>query len=105
MSLKRRIRRIEDKLNAAVKADGAELPWPDLVHVFVAPVLDADGNNIYGGQRSEAMAATITFGEQTARYDRHDGESWEDFQDRAFASTPRGRFTRALTPLLGDREI
>jgi hypothetical protein len=104
MSLKHRIRRIQDKFNAAVKTNGEELPWPDLVHEFIAPLLDANGKHIYGGQRREPMAATITFGEQIARYDRQARESWKEFQARAFASTPRGRFTRVFTPVRCETE-
>jgi len=99
MSLKHRIRRIEDKLGAAVKADGEQLPWPDLITVYFKPLLDAEGKNIYGGQRCEPARASVSFGGETAYYDRQAGESWQDFQARAFASTPRGQFTRSFTPV------
>lgn len=98
MNLRHRIRRIEDKLNAAVEADGEQLPPVDIVHEYVVPLLDADGNNIYGGQLRESASATVSFNGQTVLYDRRDGETWQDFKVRAFASTPRGRFARVFTP-------
>jgi hypothetical protein len=103
MSLKHRVRRIEEKLGAAVKASGEELPWPDITTTFVGTLLDADGNNIYGGIRREYMRARVSFGEQTTYYDRREGESYDDFISRAFASTPRGRFARWFSPV-GETE-
>jgi hypothetical protein len=103
MSLKHRVRRIEDKLGAVVKADGEELPWPDLIHQFVAPLLHADGKNIYGGQVREYDSASVEFDGRTAHYNRNPGECYSDFVARAMASTPRGRFVRAFTPV-GEAE-
>src|SRR5271154_210165 len=99
MSLKHRVRRIEEKLGAAVKANGEELPWPDITTTFVGTLLDADGNRIYGGGRREYMRARVSFGGQTVYFDRREGESYDEFISRAFVSTPRGRFARRFTPV------
>jgi len=99
MSLKNRVRRIEEKLGAAVRADGQELPWPDITTTFVGTLLDAEGNRVYGGQRREYARARMSFNGQTVFYDRRDGESYDEFISRAFASTPRGRFARHFTPV------
>jgi hypothetical protein len=104
ISLKNRIRRIEEKLGAAVKANGEELPWPDITTTFVGTLLDAEGNHIYGGRRLEYMRARVSFGEQTTYYDRREGESYDECISRAFASTPRGRFARRFTPVSCETE-
>lgn len=102
MSLKHRVRRIEEKLGAAVKADGQELPWPDITTTFVGTLLDADGKSVYGGQRREYMRGRVSFDGQQVYYDRRENESYDEFISRAFASTPRGRFARHFTPVLRD---
>lgn len=94
-----RIQRIEEKFNTAVKTDGEELAWPDLVTEVIELLLDADGKSIYGGRRREYRRASVSFGEQTAYYDRRDGESYEQFKARALASTPCGRFARRFEPI------
>jgi hypothetical protein len=99
MSLKHRVRRIEEKFGAA----GEELPPVDITTTFVGTLLDAEGNRVYGGVRREYMRARVSFDEHTVYYDRRDGESYDEFISRAFASTPRGRFARHFTPL-GEAE-
>ena len=96
MSLKHRIRRIEDKLNAAVKADGEALPRPNIITEYVTTLLDAEGNHIYGGQLCDSVRARAIADGETTYCNRHAGESYEAFKQRALASAPSGRFARLL---------
>ena len=61
-------------------------------------------NHIHGGQPCEYETASVKFDGRVAYYNRNPGESLSDFQARAFASTPRGRFARAFTPVLCEKQ-
>jgi hypothetical protein len=98
VSLKHRVRRIEDRLGAAVKADREQLAYPDIILQFVTTLLDAEGKNVYGGQVREYDSASVEFDGRIANYNRDPGESYSDFVARAMASTPSGRFARTFTP-------
>ena len=73
------------------------MPPPDIITEYFKPIQDADGNNIYGGQRCDSLRASVSCDGSVRYYDRKAGESYKSFQDRVLATHPRGRFSRVLT--------
>jgi hypothetical protein len=72
-------------------------PPPDIITHFYKPVLDAEGNHVYGGQRCDSVRASVDHGGTRTDYDRKPGESLADFENRVFATHPRGGFSRVVT--------
>jgi hypothetical protein len=85
---------------AAARAKAERFPsLPDIISVYVEPLLDAEGKHVYGGQRCDSEVAIVDYGEKHTRYERNEGETLEDFERRVLASHPRGGLSRILTLL------
>lgn len=83
---------------AAARAMAERFPsLPDIISVYVEPLVDAEGKHIYGGQRSDSVSASVDYGGTRTNYDRNPGETLEDFENRVLASHPRGSFPRIVT--------
>ncbi len=92
MKFSARLKALEQRLGL-----NTDLPMPYLIMVPVEPLLDAEGNNIYGGQRCDSVRAKLEDGPITTYYDRDPGETLEAFEARILAAHPQGRFARVLT--------
>ena len=86
----------ESRAAARAVAEARFMPMPDIIASCLEPVLDADGQHIYGGQPCDSVRARVDYGEQTTYYDRNPGESLKAFQDRVLGIHPRGRFARSV---------
>jgi hypothetical protein len=88
---RQRLRALEERLG--IKTG---LPMLDIIMVPIAPLFDAEGNSVYGGQRCDSVRARVEYGPDTTYYDRDPGETLEAFKARILATHPRGRFPRVV---------
>ena len=92
MKFKARLRALERRFG--IKTG---LPMPDIISLYMEPLLDAEGKNVWGSQRCDSVRARVDYGENTTYCNRNEGETLEDFARRVLASHPHGRFSRLLT--------
>jgi hypothetical protein len=81
MSFRDRIRRIENKLAAAVNPDGQKLPVPIIESVYVEGVEDPDTGEC---RLKEIQFALV----ERKTYEREPGETFEHFEKRMVAKLP-----------------
>jgi hypothetical protein len=73
------------------------LPMLDIVMQPIAPLFDAEGDCLYGGQRCDSMRAKLEDSSIVTFFDRNPGESLEEFEDRVLATPRYGHVTRVLS--------
>jgi hypothetical protein len=91
MRFKTRIRKLQEQFG-----NKTGLPL-DIIMMPFAPLLDAEGNRVYGGKRSDSVRAKVEHGPDITFFDRLANKTLSDFEARILATHPRGRFVRVLS--------
>jgi hypothetical protein len=91
---------VESRAAARALAQSWSLPVPDILTVYVKPLLDAEDRHIYGGQPCESERIRVDYGIERTFFDRDPGETFEDFLHRVATVHPKGRYPRVFTPII-----